>query len=114
MLLRRQVLCLSSFLLQPTSDSGKIASVIESLKALSGTVNQDIDVEKTGHFVQVLNEIGKLQVNPNVDLSNFKLGKLNSYLEKSEQLVHLGAALESLAAGLASLNIALTGANLKH
>ena len=101
------------FSAQPTSDSGKITSVIESLKALSGTVNQDIDVEKTGHFVQALNEIGKLQVNPNVDLSNFKLGKLNSYLEKSEQLVHLGAALESLAAGLASLNIALTGANFE-
>lgn len=101
------------FFAQPTSDSGKIASVIESLKVLSGTVNQDIDVEKTGHFVQALNEIGKLQVNPNVDLSNFKLGKLNSYLEKSEQLVHLGAALESLAAGLASLNIALTGANFE-
>lgn len=101
------------FFAQPTSDSGKIASVIESLKALSGTVNQDIDVEKTGHFVQALNEIGKLQVNPNVDLSNLKLGKLNSYLEKSEQLVHLGAALESLAAGLASLNISLTGANFE-
>lgn len=101
------------FSAQPTSDSGKITSVIESLKALSGTVNQDIDVEKTGHFVQALNEIGKLQVNPNVDLSNFKLGKLNSYLEKSEQLVHLGAALESLATGLASLNIALTGANFE-
>lgn len=101
------------FSAQPTSDSGKITSVIESLKALSGTVNQDIDVEKTGHFVQALNEIGKLQVNPNVDLSNFKLGKLNSYLEKSEQLVHLGAALESLAAGLDSLNIALTGANFE-
>lgn len=101
------------FSAQPTSDSGKITSVIESLKALSGTVNQDIDVEKTGHFVQALNEIGKLQVNPNVDLSNFKLGKLNSYLEKSEQLVHLGAALESLAAGLDSLNISLTGANFE-
>lgn len=101
------------FSAQPTSDSGKITSVIESLKALSGTVNQDIDVEKTGHFVQALNEIGKLQVNPNVDLSNFKLGKLNSYLEKSEQLVHLGAALESLAVGLDSLNIALTGANFE-
>lgn len=101
------------FSAQPTSDSGKITSVIESLKALSGTVNQDIDVEKTGHFVQALNEIGKLQVNPNIDLSNFKLGKLNSYLEKSEQLVHLGAALESLAAGLGSLNISLTGANFE-
>lgn len=101
------------FSAQPASDSGKITSVIESLKALSGTVNQDIDVEKTGHFVQALNEIGKLQVNPNVDLSNFKLGKLNSYLEKSEQLVHLGAALESLATGLDSLNIALTGANFE-
>lgn len=101
------------FSAQPTSDSGKITSVIKSLKALSGTVNQDIDVEKTGHFVQALNEIGKLQVNPNVDLSNFKLGKLNSYLEKSEQLVHLGAALESLATGLDSLNIALTGANFE-
>ena len=101
------------FSAQPTSDSGKITSVIESLKALSGTVNQDIDVEKTGHFVQALNKIGKLQVNPNVDFSNFKLGKLNSYLEKSEQLVHLGAALESLAAGLGSLNIALTGANFE-
>lgn len=101
------------FSAQPTSDSGKITSVIESLKELSGTVNQDIDVEKTGHFVQALNEIGKLQVNPNIDLSNFKLGKLNSYLEKSEQLVHLGAALESLAAGLGSLNISLTGANFE-
>lgn len=101
------------FSAQPTSDSGKITSVIKSLKALSGTVNQDIDVEKTGHFVQSLNEIGKLQVNPNIDLSNFKLGKLNSYLEKSEQLVHLGAALESLAAGLGSLNISLTGANFE-
>ncbi len=101
------------FSAQPASDSGKITSVIESLKVLSGTVNQDIDVEKTGHFVQALNEIGKLQVNPNVDLSNFKLGKLNSYLEKSEQLVHLGAALESLATGLDSLNIALTGANFE-
>lgn len=104
---------LEQFSAQPTSDSGKITSVIESLKTLSGTVNQDIDVEKTGHFVQALNEIGKLQVNPNVDLSNFKLGKLNSYLEKSEQLVHLGAALESLATGLDSLNIALTGANFE-
>lgn len=99
------------FSVQPTTDSSKITSVIESLNVLSETVNKNVDVEKTGNFVQALNEIGKLQVNPNVDLSKFKLGKLDTYLTQANQLTDLGIALNSLAEGLDSLNIALTGAN---
>lgn len=101
------------FSTQPASDSSRIVSVIELLRSLSNAVNEDVDTEKTEHFVQTLNEIGKLQINPNVDLSSFKLGKLNSYLEKSDQLTNLGRALNTLAEGLDSLNIALTGANFE-
>lgn len=98
------------FAIQQPTNSTQFSEILKTIEQLQVDVGKNVDMDQVKNLVQALNEIGKLKISPSIDLSKFSLGGIDQYLDKTDSLKVLGEALNVLANGLASLNIALSGA----